>query len=113
MMLPSSKAVRNLVLTGVSCLAACAGYFSQLTPEVAHENFLRDLNSYIGKDINENKGRLRSELRLSQENIAGGLVRYRFGIPGGCIEDFDVDPSTNRIVAVGFEGTTRQCSIPS
>jgi hypothetical protein len=92
-------------------ISACA-YLNELTPEAAHRNFLNNLGSYIGEDINANKEWLRNELKLSREDLANGLIRYRYGVGGGCIKVFDVNPATSKIVAVGFEGTERQCAIP-
>jgi len=102
----------SLGLLGLSTFASCASYLNEVTPDAAHRNFVRNLQSYVGEDINANKGWLRTSLRLSSENLGNGLVRYRYGIAGGCIKIFDVDPSTNRIVAVSFEGTVQQCSLP-
>ena len=99
-------------VAAIGTLAGCATYFHALTPEGAHENFLQNLHSYVGEDIDANKGWLRRELNLSQERLPDGSLRYRFGVIGQCVKVFDVDASSHKIVAATFEGTKQQCAIP-
>ena len=66
----------------------------------------------VGKSINSGHAWLKPELKLSEEPIPDGLVRYRFGRVGYCVEVFDVEPTSSKIVAVSFEGTEKQCAIP-
>lgn len=97
-------------------LAGCVSYFNQLTPEAAHQNFLRELQANVGQDIDKsNYTSLRRALRLSEERLHNGFMRYRYrsGIGDGkCQSIFDVDPGTNKIVAAGFEGGMKECSLP-
>jgi hypothetical protein len=92
-------------------IGSCA-YFRSLTPEAAHRNFLNNLNTYIGKDIEYDRGWLRVALRVSSEPLDNGMVRYRHRVIGECIAIFDVDPSSRKVVVVNYEGSTEQCSIP-
>jgi hypothetical protein len=100
-----------LALT-VAIVAGCAHF----TPEAAHENFKRDLRADIGQDIDHSTyTSLDPRLRLSEERLANGQIRYRYksGIGNGqCTTIYDVDPLTRKIVAVNFEGSTRECSLP-
>lgn len=95
-------------------LSAC--YLSKLTPEAAHQNYLSGLNATIGQDIDQSRyTSLRKELRVSEEILGNGLVRYRYKAGPGlaeCRSIYDVDPKTRIVVAVGFEGDIRQCSNP-
>ena len=106
-----------MIRTGVSvamlvAVTACTAYFNAVTPEAAHDNFLRNLHSYIGESVDLNRGWLRQELKLSEERLPNSQVRFRFGVPGGCVKVFDVDAITRKIAAASFEGTESQCSIP-
>jgi hypothetical protein len=94
------------------CLVGCAEYVRNFTPEAQHEEFLKRLHDMIGMDINANDTWLRPGLKLGEERLVSGLIRYRFGVVGHCIKDFDVDPATNKIVAVDFEGTDKECISP-
>ena len=87
------------------------GYLSGLTPEAAHENFLRQLSSYLGSDIRANIGWTRPQLHLSTATLAGGQLEYRFKVLRGCIVVFEVDPASNLIVRAGHEGTKEQCMV--
>ena len=103
------RAIASHVMLALT--SSCSTYLHELTPDAAHQNFVRNLDSYIGEDINANKGWIRKELQLSQQTLATGTTRYRFGVAGGCIKVFDVDSRSNKIAAVGFEGTERQCAL--
>ena len=96
--------------------SGCASYLNELTPEAAHQNFLRELHSTIGQDIiTSNYTNFQPSLRISEERLANGLIQYRYrsGVgKGECKSIYDVDPATHKIVQVGFEGTMKQCSLP-
>jgi hypothetical protein len=93
-------------------ITGCSGYLNQITPEAAHDNFLRNLHSYVGESVDLNRGWLRRELLVSEERLPSGQLRFRFGVRGGRIKVFDVDAATRKITAASFEGTKSECSIP-
>jgi hypothetical protein len=105
-----SRFAARTVLAVSLCLGSCS-YLEQLTPEAAHRNFLVTLNGLVGRQIDNPHPWLQSQLKLSEEALSNGRVRYRFGRPGRCIEVFDVDPTSKKIVAATFEGSDMDCAI--
>jgi len=104
------------VLLFVWCCVGCANYdyyAQQMTPEAGHRRFLDILQSMVGQDISKSQNfMVLPQNKIDEARLANGLIRYRFGSERSCVEVFDVDPATNRVVSAGFEGTTRQCSQP-
>lgn len=84
-----------------------------------HENFKAHLNSKIGKKWNE----LPSHQFPSEEYLVGNKTlpngnlerRYKitwgFGKKRTCIDIYEIDPKTDIIVGVGFEGKETDCVI--
>jgi hypothetical protein len=88
-------------------------YAEQMTPESGHRRFLETLSRMVGQDISKSQSfYVRPERKINEIRLANGLIRYRFGSEKYCVQVFDVDPKTNKIMSASFEGSTRQCSVP-
>ena len=100
------------LLSGGGC-AHYDYYAEQMTTESGHRRFLETLNGMVGQDITKSQNFwVRPENKINETRLPSGLIRYRFGSGRYCVQVFDVDPKTNKIVAASFEGSTRQCSVP-
>lgn len=106
--------IKQLCLIITLLLTGCAIF----APD-PHENFITIMHSQIGKKWNE----LPSSIYPSEEDLISnsilpnGNMEKRYKLTWGfkknrtCIHIYEIDPKTDIIVGVGFEGKKEDCVI--
>ncbi len=82
--------------------------------ESAHENFNRIMNGQVGKSASDpttDIGRYWSN-RIGETKLSNGNTEIGFRHSRECRYFFQIDKTTNKIVAWRFEGTEDTCEIP-
>ncbi len=105
----------------IACMALSIGLVAGCNPyrdglfktnfDARHDAFVRDLHAWVGRPFRHT---CLSEPKLPcpSTTLPSGLIRYtlgNIGIYAGCTWWYDVDPRTELVANVGFDGDKRRC----
>lgn len=106
-----SSSTRRLCSMAV-ILTLCGCNTTQYDPNYWHSGFVAGLKKHIGKKITDVRGGWANrEDLVSRIELANRNVAYKYRYQGTCRYTFEVDPKTDLIVAVSWEGEARHCAI--
>jgi hypothetical protein len=106
--------VITALLIAAGTVAGCGNWGGEsYDPHFWHQNFLNTLNSQVGRKYDvvrrgswANSTDLISSVTLSNGNVA---YKYPYQNPSLCSYTFEVDPKTDVIVAVTWQGEEKHC----
>lgn len=95
------------LLGGVFAAPGCSS--RQYDPVYWHENFVKILQSSVGKKFD--RARWTEIDLIDRTELPNGYVAYRYLAGGTCRRIFEADPKTDIVVAARWEGEAKHCII--
>jgi hypothetical protein len=80
-------------------------------PQYWHENFVKNLQAEVGLNRAHQRGAEWDKYLMERVVLPNGNVAYKYDRGGTCRDILEVDPKTDVIVVVRWEGEARHCTV--
>lgn len=99
------------LLVGVFTVSGCEGRSRMYDAQYWHENFVTNLQGEVGLKHARQRGPEWDKYLMERVSLPNGNMVYKYDRGGTCRDILEVDPRTDVIVAVRWEGDPRHCIV--